>query len=239
MEMTIFYAFVCTYLGEIKSFHPKNDGIRRIYTILDSKSPKVLFKSSDSSREGKNFNIVYKWQAPPMVVEAEVHENYYAEIETDSEESDNEVSDEDPVLDRKIALSQETSSNALLSYFSVYESKSTLKLATDILDCDNILVNQENASVLNTGHSRLSNSKLSTRDVESPQCKGLLGCANPFEKLFVDKETQLVCRKIKHSQKQICSPRTCFIEAFNAANDHRLSRRPGFEKTLLCLKRFS
>ena len=74
--------------------------------------------------------------------------------------------------------------------------------------------------------------------MESRQCKGLLGYANHSEKLFVDKETQLVCRKSKHSTKQICLPRNCFIEAFNAAHDHRLSGNPGSGKTLLSLKRF-
>ena len=73
------------------------------------------------------------------------------------------------------------------------------------------------------------------KDVESRQWKGLPSYANQFEKLFVDKETQLVCRKSKHSPEKICVPRNCSIEAFKAAHDHRLSGRPGFEKTLLSL----
>ena len=77
-----------------------------------------------------------------------------------------------------------------------------------------------------------------TKDVKSQQCKGLLGYANQFEKLFVDKETQLVCRRSTYSPKQICLTRNCFIEAFNAAHDHRLSGHPGSKKTLLSLKRF-
>ena len=111
-------------------------------------------------------------------------------------------------------------------------------MTTDTLDCDNILVNQENDSVLKIVRSWRLKGKLPTKDVESRQCKGLLGCANQFEKLFVDKQTQLVCRRSKHSPKQICLPRNCFIEAFNAAHDHRLSGHPGSEKTLLSLKRF-
>ena len=51
-----------------------------ICTIFDSKSPKALFNVSDSFREDKNIINRRKWQAPPMVVEAEVHENYYSEI---------------------------------------------------------------------------------------------------------------------------------------------------------------
>ena len=99
-------------------------------------------------------------------------------------------------------------------------------------------MNQENDSVLKIVRSWISKGKLPTKDIESRQCKGLLGYSNQFEKLFVDKETQLVCRRSKHSPKQICLPRNCFIEAFNAAHDHRLSGHPGSEKTLLSLKRF-
>ena len=173
-----------------------------------------------------------------MVVEAEVHENYYSEIESDSEISDDEASDEDLALNQEIEEFRKTNVYSTPSIFFVHESSKTLKLTTDTLDCDNILVNQENDSVLKIVHSRISRGKLPTKDVESRQCKGLLGYANQFENLFVDKETQLVCRKSKHSHKQICLPRNCFIEAFNAAHDHRLSGHPGSEKTLSSLKRF-
>ena len=106
------------------------------------------------------------------------------------------------------------------------------------MDSDILPVNQENDSVLKTVRSWISKSKLPTKDVESRQCKGLHGYPNQFEKLFVDKETQIVCRKSKHSSKQICLPRNCLIETFNAAHGHRLSGHPGSEKTLLSLKRF-
>ena len=105
------------------------------------------------------------------------------------------------------------------------------------MDCDNILVNQEDDSILKTVRSCISKAKLPTKDVEPRQCKGLLGYANHLEKLFVDKATQLVCRRSKHAPKQICLPRNCFIEAFNAAHDHRLSGHSGSEKTPLSLKR--
>ena len=49
-----------------------------------------------------NINNRRKWQAPPMIVEAEVHENYYSEIKSDSEISDNEASDEDLALNQEI-----------------------------------------------------------------------------------------------------------------------------------------
>ena len=162
---------------------------------------------------------------------------YYSEIEPDSEISDNEASDEDLALNQEIEDSQ-TNLNSTQSIFFVHEPNKTLKLTNDTLDCDNILVNQENDSVLKTVRSWISKGKLPTKDVESRQCNGLLGYANQFEKLFVDKETQLVCRKRKHSPKQIYLPGNCFIEAFNAAHDHRLSGHPGSEKTLLSLKRF-
>ena len=133
-----------------KNTSPRNDGIDMVCTIFDSKLPKVLFNVSGSLREGKNINKRRKWQTPPMVVEAEVHENYYSEVETDNGGSDTEVSHKDVVLDREYASSQGTRSHAILSIFSDYESKRNLNLTTDKLDCDNILVKQENDPVLNT-----------------------------------------------------------------------------------------
>ena len=83
-----------------------------------------------------------------MVVEAETHENYYSGIETDSEITDSEASDEDLPLNPEIEDSQRTSLEFTPSIFFVHEPKKTLNLTTDTLDCDNILVNQANDSVL-------------------------------------------------------------------------------------------
>ena len=99
-------------------------------------------------------------------------------------------------------------------------------------------MNQENDSVLNTVRSWISNGKLPTKDVGTRQDKGILGYANQFQNMFIDKETQLVCGKTKHSSKQIRLPRSSFIEVFNVAHDHRLSGHPGSEKTLMSLKQF-
>ena len=225
-----FYPLVCTHLGETKAFHLKNDGTETICTIFDSKSPEAPFNISDSFREGKNINNRRKWQAPPMAVEAEVHENYYSEIDSDSEISDNEASDEDFDLNQEIEDSRKTNLISTPSIFFVHEPNKTLKLTTDTLDCENILVNQENDSVLKAVRSWIAKRKLPAKNVESQQCKGLLGYANQFEKLFVNNETRLVCHKSKHSPKQICLPRNCFIEEFNAAHDHRLSGHPDSEK---------
>ena len=74
MEITMFIPFFCTHLAETNAFHLKNDGIDIICTVFDSKSPGVIFNVSDSFREGKNIFNRRKWQAPPMVVEAEDHE---------------------------------------------------------------------------------------------------------------------------------------------------------------------
>ena len=208
-------------------------------TIFDSKSPKALFNVSDSFRDGKNINNRQKWQAPPIVVEAEARENYYSEIESDSEISDDEATDEDFALNQEVEDSRKSNLYSTASIFFVHEPNKTLNLTTETLDCDNILVNKENDSVFKTGRSCILKGKMPAKDVESRQCKGLLRYANQFEKLFVDKETQLVCRKSKHSPEQFCLPRNCFIEAFNAAHDHRLSGYPGSEKTPLSLKRFS
>ena len=173
-----------------------------------------------------------------MVVEAEVHENYYWEIESDSESSGTEASDRDLALNQEIEESRKPVPYSTPSIFFVHESNKTLKLTTDTLDCYKILMNQENDSVLKIVRSWISKGKFPTKDVKSRQCKGLLGYANQFEKLFVDKETQLVCRGSKHSSKQICLPRNCLMEAFNAAHDHRLSGHPGSERTLSSPKRF-
>ena len=178
-----------------------------ICTIFDSKSLKALFNVSDSFREGKNINNRRRWQAPPMLVEAEVHVNYYSEIESDSEISDNEASDEDLALNQEIEEFRKTNLYSTPSIFFVHGSNKALKLTTDPSDCDNVLMNQENDSVLENVRAWISNGKLHTKDVEPRQCKRLLGYANQFEKLFVDKETQLVCRRSKHSPKQICLPR--------------------------------
>ena len=139
---------------------------------------------------------------------------------------------------QEIEDSQQLNLNFTQSVLFDHEPNKKLKLTTDTLDCDNILLNQENVSVLKTVRSWILKSKLPRKDVESRQCEDLLGYANQIEKLFADKETQLVCRKSKHSPKQICLPQNCFIEAFNAALDHRLSGHPGSEKALLSLKRF-
>ena len=183
-----FYPIVCTHLGETKALHLKNDGTEMICTIFDSKSPKALFNVSDSFREGRNINNRRKWQALPMVVEAEVHENYYSKIESDSEISDDEVSDKDLALNQEIEESRETNLYSTPSIFFVHEPNKTLKLTTDTLDCDNILMNQEDDSVLKTVRAWISKGKLPTKDVESRQCKGLLGYANQFEKLLSTKK---------------------------------------------------
>ena len=131
-------------------------------------------------------------------MEAEVHENYYSQIEFDSKISDNEASDENLALNQKIEDSQETKFKSTQSIFFVHEPEKTLKSTTDTLDCDNKLLHQETGSVLKTVRSWTSKGNLSTKDPESRQSKDLPGHANHFEKLFVDKGTQLVCRKSKH-----------------------------------------
>ena len=113
-----FYPIVCTQLGETKAFHLNNDGTEMICTIFDSKSPKPLFIVSDSFREGKNINNIRKWQAPAMLVEAEVHEVSYSEIESDSEVSEDEASDVDLALGQEIQESRKTNLYSTPSNFS-------------------------------------------------------------------------------------------------------------------------
>ena len=107
-------------------------------------------------------------------------------------------------MNQTIEVSQKTNLNRTPSSFYVDETNKTLKLTTDALGCDNNLVCQEKDSVLNTIRSWIANVKLIARDVQKRQCKGLLGYASQFEKLFIDKETPLVCRK--HSSKQFGLP---------------------------------
>ena len=124
------------------------------------------------------------------------------------------------------------------SIFTIQNSQAPMRLITDNLDLNNILANQQDDPVLSTVKSWLINGKAPLKDVESRQCKGLVGYSNQFEKLFIDKETHRVCKTSKHSPRQICLPGNCFIEAFNAAHDHRLSVDPGCEKTPLSLRKF-
>ena len=233
-----FYPIVCTHLGETKKLHLKNDGTDLICTVYDPNSPKALFDVSDSFREGKDINIRRKWQTPPIVVEADVHENHYSEIDSETDNSDNEASDEDPLLNTEVVNASKEDVPFILSIFTIQDSQQPLKLVTDNLDLNNILANQQDDPVLSTVKSWIIKGKVPSKDVESRQCKGLLGYSNQFEKLFIDEETHLVCKTSKHSSRQICLPRNCFIEAFNVAHDHRLSGHPGCEKTLLSLKRF-
>ena len=69
-----------------------------------------------------------KWQVPPMVVEAEVHEKYYSEFESDSEISDNEAFDEDLALDQEIEESQKTNPNSTPSILFVHEPKKNTEI---------------------------------------------------------------------------------------------------------------
>ena len=143
-----FCPIVCTHLGETKAPHLKKDGTEMICTIFDSKSPKALFNVSRSFREGKNINNRRKWQAPPMLVEAEVQENFYSEIGSDSELSDDEESNEDLALKQEIEESRKTNLYSTPSIFFLPDSNKTLNLPTDTFGCDNISMNQENDSVL-------------------------------------------------------------------------------------------
>ena len=67
-----------------------------------------------------------------MALQAEVHENYYSEIESASENSENEASDEDIALSQEIEDSQNTNLKSTPpSIFFVHEPNRTLKLTTD------------------------------------------------------------------------------------------------------------
>ena len=48
--------------------------------------------------------------------------------------------------------SQRTKLKSTTSIFSIHELNKTPKMTTDALDCDNIVLNQENESVLNAVH---------------------------------------------------------------------------------------
>ena len=202
IELTFFYLIDWTHLGKRMAVNPTNESTDMICTISDSQSPKGLFNVSDAFREGKNVNDRPKCQTPPMPMVAEGHENDYSDFATNSEESGNEYSDEDIVLDRDNANSQETSCNAIPSFISVCELKKTLKLTTDTFDCDNVLVKHENVSVLNIVRSWISKGKLPTKDVESRRCKGLLGYPSHFEnRLLKKKHNKSVAKANLHLNK--------------------------------------
>ena len=66
-------------------------------------SPEALFDLSDSFRENKDINILRKWQTPPVVLEADVPENQHSEIASETDNSEHEASDEDPLLNKEVA----------------------------------------------------------------------------------------------------------------------------------------
>ena len=84
---------------------------------------KFFFNVSDCNRKGMNINNRRKWQNPPRVVKAKVHEKCSSEVDSDSEFSNNAVSDEDLVLDRELSDPQGTSNSTTPSIFSVNEPK--------------------------------------------------------------------------------------------------------------------
>ena len=215
----IFHPIVCTHLGETKALHREFDATEMMCIILTPSQLKFL-KISDSFREGKNIINGRKWWAPPMVLEAEIHENYCSIIESNTEISDNEAYAEKFALNQEIEDSQNINLSSTLSIFFVHEPNKTLIITTDASDCDNILVNQENDSVLNIVRSWISNGKLPTKHVGTRQCKGLLGYANEFEKMFFDKETQIVCYKSEHSSKPVFLRRKAKIFHWSASMLH-------------------
>ena len=94
-----FCCIVLKHPGETKALYLRNDGTDLICTDFDSKSPKALFNISDSLQQGKSNDNRRKCQGPPMVLQVEIHENIYSDDETNSEESDNEITDQDLVSD--------------------------------------------------------------------------------------------------------------------------------------------
>ena len=164
-----FYPINCTHLGETKKLHLKNDGTDLICTAYDPNSPKALSDVSDSFREGKDINIRRKWQAPPMVVEADVHENYYSEIDSGNDNSDNEVSDEDSQMDQEVTRASKEDVPFIPSIFTIQNSQAPMRLTIDNLDFTNILANHQEDPVLSTVNSWLINGKTPPKDVESKQ----------------------------------------------------------------------
>ena len=133
----------------------KNDGTDLICTVYDPNSPKALLDVSDSFREGKDINIRRNWQAPPMVVEADVHESYYSEIDSGNENSGNEASDEDPQMDQKVKNTSKEDVPFIPSIFTIQNSQAPMRLIIDSLDLNNILASQQDDPVLSTVKSWL------------------------------------------------------------------------------------
>ena len=74
-------------------------------------------------------------------MEAEVHENFYSENESASETSENGASDENHALNQEIDDSQKTNLDSTPSVFFIHKPNKILKITTDALNCDNMLVN--------------------------------------------------------------------------------------------------
>ena len=56
-----------------------------------------------------------------MVVETEVHENHYSEIDSETDNSDNEASDEDPLLNTEVVNVSKEDVPFILSIFTIQD----------------------------------------------------------------------------------------------------------------------
>ena len=86
---------------QAKNYRLETEGTENVSMVYDTSAPKELLKVSDSFGGGKDNNTRRERQAPPMVVEGKVHENYYFETESESDKGDYEASDEDRQLNRE------------------------------------------------------------------------------------------------------------------------------------------
>ena len=171
------YPIGFTYLSKTKALHLKNDGIDVICTIFGAKWPKVLLMCLILAEKSKTLTRDENGELHWKFVEEDVHENYWSEIDSNSEHGDHEVSDEDYFWIERLKILK-IHVTRLHCLFFLYMNQKTLKLTTNTLDCDNILVKQEIDSVLNAIRIWILTSKLPTKDVERRQCNGLLGYAN-------------------------------------------------------------
>ena len=135
----------------------------------------------------------------------------------------------------------------LYRQFFIYESKRSLKLTTDTLDCDNILVNQEIDFVTDSVSKSVRSWFMDIETQIVHKRRGFTTMQRPtwlrksnWKNVCWQRNTISLSEKqtLNISTKHNCLPRKCFIEVFNTALDHRLSGHPGSEKTLLSLKRF-
>ena len=179
-----------------------------IWTIFGSNLPKVFSNVFDFFREGKNINNIQKWQAPPMVVDAEVYEKFYSLL----------------ILIVNIV----TMKYPMRTLFCSERLQILMKQAIMLHHLFLLYMEQKKPGISQltpwiviTFWWKIQFWILFGYGYQHPTIHKRCGSTQVYsatetnkKNCFFDKETQLVRRKSEHSTKPICLSRKCIIDVF-------------------------